>query len=91
MFDTFNCISSIEYKRWMLRLNIGSNNDCSRTGGPLGPSPGSANQPPPPPRTIHKHLHPSTITQNISTTTTPTGMFTLYCLMFPADTKSYAV
>ena len=45
----------------------------------------------PHPRTIHKHLHPSTITQNISTTTTPTGMFTLYCLMFPADTKSYAV
>ena len=49
MFDTFNRISSIEYNRWMLRLNIGSNNDYSRTGGPLGPSPGSATQPPPPP------------------------------------------
>ena len=43
MFDTFNCISSIECKRWMLRFNVGSNNDCSRTGrGPTGPSHGSA-------------------------------------------------
>ena len=41
--------------------------------------------------TIHKHLHPSTITQYILTTATPTGMITLYCLMFPADTKSYTV
>ena len=32
---------------------------------------------------------PSQLRKNISTTTTPTGMFTLYCS--PADTKSYAV
>ena len=69
MFDTSNCILLLSTKDGWLDLIL------------VATLTAHEQVPPPPPWirhwTIHKHLHPSTITQDILTTATPTGMFTI--------------